>query len=80
MLTTIQENVTVGRDGLIQLHAQGFEFNSRVSVVAVIEKKTDIVSEQQKTKKCNLTPFFQLAGHIDIDYEAVNNLREESLI
>ena len=40
MLTTIQENVTVGRDGLIQLHTHGFEYNSRLSVVAVVEAKT----------------------------------------
>ena len=37
MLTTIQENVTVERDGLIQLHTHGFKYNSRLSVVAVIE-------------------------------------------
>ena len=41
MLTTIQENVTVGRDGLIQLHARGLEYNSRISVVAVIESKKE---------------------------------------
>ena len=80
MLTTIQESVTVGRDGLIQLHARGLEYNSRISVVAVIEKEPDIVSQQETIKKCNLTPFFELAGHIDIDSEAINNFREESLI
>ena len=42
MLTTIQENVTVGRDGLIQLHVPGFEYNSRLSVVAVIEQEKEL--------------------------------------
>ena len=37
MLTTIQENVMVGRNGLIQLHTHGFKYNSKLSVVAVIE-------------------------------------------
>ena len=37
MLTTIQESVTVGHNGLIQLHVPGFEYNSRLSVVAVVE-------------------------------------------
>ena len=39
MLTTIQESVTVDRNGLIQLHVPGFEYNSRLSVVAVIEEE-----------------------------------------
>jgi hypothetical protein len=48
MLTTIQENVTVGHDGLIQLHAHGLKYNTKLSVVAVIEtQKTDIEDDWQ---------------------------------
>jgi len=43
MLTTIQENVTVGRDGLIQLHTHGFEYNSRLSVIAVVETEKKLI-------------------------------------
>ena len=49
MLTTIQENVTVGKNGLIQLHTRGLKYNSRISVVAVLEieeKKTEKVDRQ----------------------------------
>ena len=79
MLTVIQENVTVGRDGLIELHARGLENNSKVSVVAVIEKEQDGIF-QHSTKKRDISSFFQMAGHIDIDSDAVDSLREESLI
>ena len=50
MLTTIQENVTVGHDGMIRLHAHGFKHNSKLSVVAVIEtEKQNIDLKPEKT-------------------------------
>lgn len=81
MLTTIQEDVTVGRDGVIQLHTHGFEYNSRLSVVAVIEKE-DLIKrvKNPKVPQCDLNPFFELAGQVDIDSDAIYSLREESLI
>ena len=45
MLTTIQESVTVDRNGLIQLHVPGFEHNSQLSVVAVIEKENQDIGD-----------------------------------
>ena len=47
MLTTIQEDVIVGRDGLIHLHVPDFKYNSRLSVVAVIETENRIFSKGQ---------------------------------
>ncbi len=35
----IQENVTVGNNGIIQLHTQGFKLNSKLSIFAIIEEK-----------------------------------------
>ncbi|MEA3452228.1 MAG: hypothetical protein U9Q83_10055 [Bacteroidota bacterium] len=48
MLTTIQEQVTVGKNGLIQLHAPGFKYNSILSVVAVLEVQKEEVEEINK--------------------------------
>ena len=81
MLTTIQENVTVGHNGLIQLHTHGFEYNSRLSVVAVVEKE-DLRKrvKNEKVAQCNLDTFFELAGQVDIDSDAIYSLREKSLI
>ena len=81
MSTTIKETVTVGRDGLIKLHACGFKCNSKLSVVAVIEKeKSNEKKRNRKDTQRNLDTFFELAGQIDIDIDAISSLRENSLI
>ncbi len=51
MLTTIQENVIVGNDGVIQLHTYGFKLNSKLSIIAVVEEsKEKITSTKPKSK------------------------------
>lgn len=78
MLTTIQESVTVDHNGLIQLHVPNFEYNSRLSVVAVIEKED--LSKKEEASHNNLSHFFEMAGQVDIDSDAIDVLREKSLI
>ncbi len=53
MLTTIQENVTVGYDGYIHLKVPNLKCNSKLSVVAVIETE-NIKLENMKEKRKSL--------------------------
>ena len=67
MLTTIQESVTVGRDGLIQLHARGLEYNSRISVVAVIES----INKHKTNEEYQLSDFAGMWKNRDISVEQI---------
>ena len=67
MLTTIQESVTVGRDGLIQLHARDLEYNSRISVVAVIES----INKHKTNKEYQLSDFAGMWKNRDISVEQI---------